>query len=94
MTASLVKSRDVGKAEMLLGYFIGPIGGLLSSGIFTSILNTYFTDVLKLDLTFLTSLQLISTIFIVIANLVVGQLTSSGQRYWPERQDPGFCYLR
>lgn len=74
LTASLVKSRDVGKAEMLLGYFIGPIGGLLSSGIFTSILNTYFTDVLKLDLTFLTSLQLISTIFIVIANLVVGQL--------------------
>lgn len=63
LTASLVKSRDVGKAEMLLGYFIGPIGGLLSSGIFTSILNTYFTDVLKLDLTFLTSLQLISTIF-------------------------------
>ena len=59
---------------MLLGYFIGPVGGLLSSGIFTSILNTYFTDVLKLDLTFLTTLQLVSTIFIVIANLVVGQL--------------------
>ena len=29
LTASLVKSRDVGKAEMLLGYFIGPIGGCL-----------------------------------------------------------------
>lgn len=74
LTASLVKSQDVHIPEMLLGYFIGPIGGLLSSGIFTSILNTYFTDVLKLDLTFLTTLQLASTILIVVANLIVGQL--------------------
>lgn len=74
LTASLVKDQNVRVPEMFLGYFIGPIGGLLSSGIFTSILNTYFTDVLKLDLAFLTTLQLISTIFIVIANLVVGQL--------------------
>lgn len=74
LSASLVKSKDVHMPEMLLGYFIGPVGGLLSSGIFTSILNTYFTDVLKLNLTFLTTLQLVSTIFIVIANLVVGQL--------------------
>lgn len=74
LTASLVKDQNVRAPEMFLGYFIGPIGGLLSSGIFTSILNTYFTDVLKLDLAFLTTLQLISTIFIVIANLVVGQL--------------------
>lgn len=74
LTSSLIKGKDVRLPEMLLGYFIGPIGGLLSSGIFTSILNTYFTDVLKLDLTFLTTLQLFSTILIVIANLVVGQL--------------------
>lgn len=74
LTASMIKTKDVRLPEMLLGYFIGPIGGLLSSGIFTSILNTYFTDVLKLDLTFLTTLQLVSTIFIVIANLIVGQL--------------------
>lgn len=60
--------------EMLLGYFIGPFGALLASGIFTSILQNYFTDVLKLNLTFLTTLQLVSTIFIVISNLVVGQL--------------------
>ena len=74
LAASLIKSKDVRPPEMLFGYFIGPIGGLLSSGIFTSILNTYFTDVLKLDLTFLTTLQLFSTILIVIANLAVGQL--------------------
>lgn len=74
LTSSLIKGKDVRVPEMLLGYFIGPVGGLLSSGIFTSILNTYFTDVLKLNLTFLTTLQLFSTILIVIANLVVGQL--------------------
>lgn len=69
-----VKSDNVKAPEMLLGYFIGPFGALLASGIFTSILQNYFTDVLKMNLTFLTTLQLLSTILIVIANLVVGQL--------------------
>ncbi|MCD7868948.1 MAG: hypothetical protein LUG62_12475 [Clostridiales bacterium] len=72
LTSSLCQDADVHMPEMVIGYFIGPIGGLLSAGIFTSILNTYFTDVLKLDLTFLTRLQLFSTILIVIANLVAG----------------------
>lgn len=71
---SLVKSDKVKLPEMLFGYFIGPFGALLSSGIFTSVLQNYFTDVLKLDLSFLTGLQLISTIFIVAANLIAGQL--------------------
>ena len=69
-----IKSDDVRMPEMLFGYFIGPFGALLTSGIFTSILQNYFTDVLKMDLTFLTTLQLVSTILIVIANLIVGQL--------------------
>ena len=73
-TRTLITSDEVKLPEMLIGYFIGPFGALLSSGIFTSILQNYFTDVLKLDLTFLTTLQLISTIFIVAANLIVGQL--------------------
>ena len=60
--------------EALVGYLIGPFGALLASGIFTSMLQNYFTDVLRLDLAFLTGLQLFSTILIVIANLVVGQL--------------------
>lgn len=71
---SKIKSTDVKMPEMLIGYFIGPFGALLASGIFTSILQNYFTDVLKLDLTFLTTLQLVSTILIVAANLIVGQL--------------------
>lgn len=74
LTASLVKSEDVRLPEMLFGYFIGPFGALLASGIYTSILQNYFTDVLKLDLSFLTGLQLFSTILIVAANLIVGQL--------------------
>ena len=69
-----IKSDKVTMPEMLFGYFIGPFGAMLSSGIFTSILQNYFTDVLKLDLAFLTTLQLVSTILIVAANLIVGQL--------------------
>ena len=74
LTDSLVKSPDVKLPEMLIGYFIGPFGALLSSGIFTSFLNKYFTDVLKLDTGFLSVLQLVSTLLIVAANLIVGQL--------------------
>lgn len=69
-----IKSDKVTVPEMVFGYFIGPFGALLSSGIFTSILQNYFTDVLKLDLTFLTTLQLASTVLIIAANLIVGQL--------------------
>ena len=71
---SQVKSADVRPPEMLFGYLIGPFGALLASGIFTSQLQNYLTNVLKLDLGFLTTLQLLSTILIVAANLVVGQL--------------------
>lgn len=74
LTKSRITSDDVKLPEMLFGYFIGPFGALLSSGIFTSILQSYFTDVLKLDLAFLTTLQLVSTVLIVAANLIVGQL--------------------
>ena len=74
LTSSNIKGDKVTLPEMLFGYFLGPFGALLASGIFTSILQNYFTDVLKLNLTFLTTLQLFSTILIVAANLIVGQL--------------------
>lgn len=79
LLSSKIKSPDVKPPEMLIGYFIGPFGALLASGIFTGMLQKYLTDVLKLDLNFLTGLQLVSTIFIVIANLVVGQLIERTQ---------------
>ncbi len=74
VASSRIKTADVKLSEKLIGYFIGPFGAMLSSGIFTSILQSYFTDVLKLNLTFLTTLQLVSTILIVAANLAVGQM--------------------
>ena len=46
LTGSRIKSEDVKLPEMLIGYFIGPFGALLASGIFTSILQNYFTAVL------------------------------------------------
>ncbi len=69
-----MKSGKVKLPEMIFGYFIGPFGALLSMGIFSSFLNKYFTDVLQLNPGFLSALQLVSTIFIVAANFVVGQL--------------------
>ena len=92
-----VKSANVKPPELLFGYFIGPFGALLASGIFTNFLNRYWTDVLFANYretvtingdtvtqwtagagtaigTFLTLLPLISTILIVIGNLLVGQL--------------------
>ncbi len=71
---SAVKTDDVRPPEMLLGYLVGPFGALLSSGIFTSMLQKYLNEVLGLSNGFLTALPLVSTIFIIIANLVVGQL--------------------
>ena len=65
LTASLIHSEKVTMPEMLVGYLIGPFGAMLASGIFTSMLQSYFTDVLKLDLGFLTVLQLFSTILII-----------------------------
>jgi len=71
---SAIKTDEVRMPEMLLGYLIGPFGALLSSGIFTSMLQKYLNEVLGLSNGFLTALPLVSTIFIIIANLVVGQL--------------------
>ncbi len=69
-----IKDDKVRVPEMFFGYLAGPFGALLASGIFTSMLQTYFTDVLKLNLAFLTTLQLVSTLLIVAANLIVGQV--------------------
>lgn len=80
-----VKSANVKLLEMIFGYFIGPMGALLASGIFSSFLNKYWTEVVFADqvvngvmdkgvTTFLTLLPLLSAILIVIGNLIAGQL--------------------
>lgn len=71
---SRIRSDNVCVPEMLFGYLIGPFGAMLANGIFTSQLQRYLTDVLTLDLNFLSGLQLVSTVLIVAANLLVGQL--------------------
>lgn len=73
-TNPVLKSADVHWPEMLFGYLLGPFGALLTSGIFTCVLNKYLTDALLLDTSFLSNLQLFSTVLIVAANLIVGQL--------------------
>lgn len=71
--------------EAVIGYFLGPFGALLASGIFTSFLNRYWTDILFANYktggllppsvnTFLTLLPLLSAVLIVAGNLAVGQL--------------------
>ena len=65
---------EVRLPEMLFGYLAGPFGALLANGIFACVLNKYLTDVLRLDTGFLSRLQLFSTVPIVAANLLVGQL--------------------
>jgi len=86
IAATKIKSDKVRLPEMAFGYFLGPFGALLASGIFTSFLNRYWTDVLFLDerlpdgslptgiTTFLSLLPLLSAVLIVIGNLVVGQI--------------------
>ena len=84
LTRSSVPKDKVTTPETLLGYLIGPFGALLSSGIFTSYLQVYlgkalelssaYLSILQLDLGFLTTLQLVSTVLIVASNLIVGQL--------------------
>ena len=46
LLSTKVKSANVKTPELLFGYLIGPFGALLASGIFTSFLNRYWTDVL------------------------------------------------
>lgn len=80
LLSSKVKSVNVKLPELLFGYLVGPFGALLASGIFTSYLNTYFTNVLfgGVESTALSMfsmlLPLLSTILIIAGNLVVGQL--------------------
>ncbi len=74
LTSTLARKDRVTMPEMLIGYFIGPFGAMLSSGIFTSFLQKYLGVVLQMDSGFLSVLQLASTVLIVLANLIVGQL--------------------
>ena len=60
-----------------LGYLVGPILALVSNSFIAAYLQKYYTDVLGLNKwapAFLVLLQLVSVIFIVAGNIIVGKL--------------------
>ena len=81
-----IKSANVKPVESLLGYLVGPFCAMLANGIFTTYLNRYFRNVLFAEELasgsalagtvegFLTIFPILSAVFIVIGNLVAGQL--------------------
>ena len=63
--------------EGLVGFFLGPTLALISNSVLSSYLNTYFTNVLNLNnwaSTFFTILPVISVIFVVAGNILIGRL--------------------
>lgn len=74
-----ITSANVKPPEMLLGYLVGPFCALISNAIFGSYLNRYYSDVLGWTDTarfgmFSTVLPMISVIFVIMGNLVIGHL--------------------
>lgn len=72
-----VTSANVKLKEMSLGYFLGPFMAFISNAIFGSYLNKYYTDVLGLTKwapVFAAVMPMLSVIFVIIGNLVVGRL--------------------
>lgn len=60
-----------------LGYLIGPTLALLANSILSGYFNKYMTDVLEINLwasAFFSMLPLISVIFVVLGNILVGRL--------------------
>lgn len=68
-----ITSANVGLKEAIFGYILGPLFGLMSSGMLAGNMLKYW-EALGLNASFTTALPLISIVFIVIGNLVVGQI--------------------
>ncbi len=78
LLSTKVKSANVKiLPEAGIGYFLGPTMAILSNSILSNYLNKYFQDVLGIQTwasTFFTLLPLISVIFVVLGNIVVGRV--------------------
>ncbi|MER0122639.1 MFS transporter [Streptococcus sp. ZJ93] len=76
---SRIKKDTVGLVEKGLGYFVGPFLALISNAILASYLNRYYSDVIgwtdseKFGI-FSATLPIVSVIFVVMGNLVLGRL--------------------
>ena len=75
---SLIKKNNVTLIpEAAIGYLVGPTLALLANSILSNYFNKYMTDVLKVNewaSAFFTWLPVISVIFVVIGNILVGRL--------------------
>lgn len=68
--------------EGALGYFIGPTLALIANSILSNYLNQYMTDVLDMmswASWFVTWLPVVSVVFVVIGNILVGRLMDCGR---------------
>ena len=78
LLSSKIKSRSVKLfPEVALGYLVGPMFALISNGIVNTYLFQYYDKVLGLKssaLLFETLLPIISSIVIIIGNLLIGKL--------------------
>ena len=75
---SLIKTTNVTLVpEGVLGYLVGPTLALLANSILTNYFNKYMTDVLHINSwasAFFTWLPVVSVVFVVIGNILVGRL--------------------
>ena len=71
-----ISSQNVKLQEMLVGYFVAPLCAMLANSIFGAYLSRYYSDVLgwtKFGV-FSALLPIVSVIFVVAGNLLVGRL--------------------
>ena len=68
--------------EGVLGYFLGPTLALLANSVLSNYFNTYMSNVLNITSWakwFFTWLPVISVVFVVIGNIIVGRLMDSNK---------------
>jgi len=80
---SLIKKNNVTLIpEGAIGYLVGPTLALLANSILSNYFNKYMTDVLHINnwaSTFFTWLPVVSVIFVVIGNILVGKLMDNNK---------------
>ena len=70
-----IKSDQVKLPEIAIGYFLAPFCAMFANAIFGAYLNRYYVDVLGWTKfgAFATLLPIVSVIFVVLGNLMIGQ---------------------
>ena len=83
LLSSRIKSANVKLfPEGLLGYLVGPTLALLANSILSNYFNTYLSNVLNITSWakwFFTWLPVVSVVFVIIGNIIVGRLMDSNR---------------